>query len=889
MKHMVRIRKRRLEDDGKMTEFSLCKRPVPDARIDRFVQRSGFGAIMMMSKSPMVGKTPPAIDYKTPSVCSSNAGTPAAPREHEALTPPYLGCQLDGMATLNLDFMQGLGTSPKNSLNTLYLSPRLQVSAGYFITSDTQEMPARVPLSVDISRESMPNQPDGVSRQYQATCEEYEPEEQYQTEPSDENQDFPVGMHWLGRQLTLNERQSEQIDSTETRDCQLSGGEDLSIVTKKTFERSITRLIDHALSQPCNHAKLGGHLRAAASRGDRQTVQRILHVSKNAVHEHSLGGEFGRTALHNAAFAGYCDIVKDLLQAGADPCLEWLDNKKVFGFESMSALDLAVLSGNVNSVGVLITSLSTVHRSERPVSVMMKGAKIAMHKKKLACLERLVKCVYQQRNSQWDDIVLNAVAKYHFKGLRALVRREIDIIPSSSRAINGSSPNLHEPLSLSTLKGVLHSGLDINLEDNWGFTLLHSTILSGTWSFDCEDSFRLAERLLVSGADPNTQNELGTTPLHSACSSSTHNEKIVGLLLDSGADPSIRDLYGRTPLHMACSFRSSARVRYAKLLLDCGADPNICDWVGRTPLHMAALAKGDGLMTTLIQAGAYFKMLDRKGSQLLNYILIHSFLPVIREVEQGGPHPYDFLFRSGLMINARDNEGNGVMHYAAVFPCLRRLLPPLLHAGIDPNAQNLLGETPLHTILRSSPQLHEVEVLLNNGARLDMRNNRDETAVHVAISYWTTVSSDIFKVLLEKQPDVFHQQWRERSPFVLSLENASSLPQPYTQNTMGLLSLFCRFRRHMNHENTGVDSLTDLSAGTGYRCSHGNRLFADDIILDDAAVNGSLVNDSASNDFVDNDSVDKESVEKEPVECSSAVCEKMDINFHLLRSIWVWD
>lgn len=713
MNHIVRIRKRRLEEDGKMTEFSHCKRAVPAAKIDRFAQRTGVEARMMMSGSSMIGLTPPAIDYKTPSECNSEAGTPAAPKGDEELNSPSPGCQLEGMATLNLDVMQDLATSPRNNLSNLNLSPRLQISADDVIASDIQEMPARVSLSVDISRVSTTNQPDGVSIQFEEMLEEHEAEEQYgyQTELSDGSQDLTVEMLGFGRQLTLNEPRSEQVVPPEIRECQPGGNDgDLLFVTKEIFEHSVMKIVDHALSQPCNRAKLGGHLRAAASRGDRQTVQRILHISKEVVDDctvYDFG--LGRAALHNAASAGYYDIVKDLLEAGADPYVWWLDDEQATEFKCMSTLDLAVQSGDVNIMELLVSSPCTVSGDKLAEQFMANAVKFAMHKEYLACLEILVKCVCRNRNFLWDGIVRYAISKFHFEGLRALVRHGINIIPASSRSILSPHFDVSDPLAWSMIEFLVHTGMDLNSKNDLGHTLLHWTIYWGSPSFNCEDPLEFAQRLLMSGADPNAKNKLGMTPLHAACSNYEYSNK-----------------------------------EFVKLLLGYGADPNIRDLTGRTPLHFAALTRTDGHMATLIQAGAALEILGCKGGQAQNYAIIHSFVPGLREVEQGGPHPppwpNDFLFRSGLMTDTRDNQGNGVLHYVAVYPCLRRLLPHLLRAGIDPNVQNLLGETPLHKILKFSPRLHDVEVLLNNGARLDMRNSRDETAVHVAISHWTTVS-----------------------------------------------------------------------------------------------------------------------------------------------------
>ena len=192
----------------------------------------------------------------------------------------------------------------------------------------------------------------------------------------------------------------------------------------------------------------------------------------------------------------------------------------------------------------------------------------------------------------------------------------------------GADPNVQDqggavPLHLAALgskvfKVLLGTGANPNIAYADGATLLYRAV--------SEEALDAVNALLLAKADPNVQDGRGNTPLHLAASMGTLNT--VRVLLQAEADPNVQDKIGRTSLHLAIS---GGIVDAAKVLLKGGADPNVQDGRGVTPLHRAVSRKDVDAVRVLLGTGADTDIRDERdatplhgaglGSEIFNVLL----------------------------------------------------------------------------------------------------------------------------------------------------------------------------------------------------------------------------------------------------------------------------
>jgi len=135
------------------------------------------------------------------------------------------------------------------------------------------------------------------------------------------------------------------------------------------------------------------------------------------------------------------------------------------------------------------------------------------------------------------------------------------------------------------VRQLISYGADLNAEcdghDEYGndvkWTPLHAAILTGTPP--------IARTLLEHGADPNAPDNLGNTALHLASHQGWGEEvTFVELLLEYGANVDVRDKKGWTPLHEAAYHLN---LEVVVVLLNHGADPRAQTNKGETPIQLA--------------------------------------------------------------------------------------------------------------------------------------------------------------------------------------------------------------------------------------------------------------------------------------------------------------
>lgn len=264
-------------------------------------------------------------------------------------------------------------------------------------------------------------------------------------------------------------------------------------------------------------------------------------------------------------------------------------------------------------------------------------------------------------------------------------------------------------------------------------------------------------RLINDGADVNMRDSFGNTLLHYAM-----YKKAVEALIKAGVDVDARNIFGNTPLHYnSQGHNSSMQYEKVSILIDAGADVNIRNNNGKTPLdydnHVAA-------RNALLRTGALTsnELLQREGEVELNFELLIAVIEMDIETVVK-------LLANAPNVNMRDHFGNTLLHYVVQLAHQlnshnmkrhNKLVEILIAAGVDINARNKAGKTPIDmnteynsNLLREAGALTSDEVvqqelnfnlllavtyndieatrhLVNNGANVMIKDRFGNTLLH---------------------------------------------------------------------------------------------------------------------------------------------------------------
>lgn len=378
---------------------------------------------------------------------------------------------------------------------------------------------------------------------------------------------------------------------------------------------------------------------------------------------------YGVTPLYLAAVNGNATVIEQLLKAGADP--------NSVSSEGETALMTASRTGSVDAVKVLIAKGADVNAKET-----------------------------------WhgETALMWAVSQKHADVARELIAHGADVNAHSTvnkwERQNSAEPREKwlplgglTPLEFAARQGcaecipvLVEKGADINATDQDGITPLLSAMINGHYD--------AASVLLEKGANPNLADRTGRTPLYSAVDDHT---------MPASNRPSPKEVDNETTsldlvkALLAKSANVNAQLKQQvpyRTKLDRGDDTMLT--TGTTPLLRAAKAGDIAVMKLLLEKGADPKLATRNGVNPL-------------------------MAAAGLGSKEEDTTGRRKTQADSI-----EAIKLCLQAGIDINAVDSRGQTALHGAAFWG--LDEVvQFLVNNGAKLDVKDRQGKTPLDAAM------------------------------------------------------------------------------------------------------------------------------------------------------------
>ncbi|XP_072193730.1 palmitoyltransferase ZDHHC13 [Excalfactoria chinensis] len=217
------------------------------------------------------------------------------------------------------------------------------------------------------------------------------------------------------------------------------------------------------------------------------------------------------------------------------------------------------------------------------------------------------------------------------------------------------------------------------------------------------------KELVEAGYDVRQPDKENVTLLHWAAIN--NRQELVKYYISKGAvvDQLGGDL-NSTPLHWAIR---QGHLPMVILLLKCGADPSLIDGEGFSSIHLAVLFQHVPIVAYLISKGQNVDTADFNG-----------FTPLMLSAQRVvGPEPTRFLLKFNPSLNAVDNiEKNTALHWAVTSGNVSAV-ELLLEAGANMDIKNAKGETALDLAIQTQNRFM-IYMLVEEGRLRSRRNNR---------------------------------------------------------------------------------------------------------------------------------------------------------------------
>lgn len=237
----------------------------------------------------------------------------------------------------------------------------------------------------------------------------------------------------------------------------------------------------------------------AAAKGDFEIVQMLLRAGAAV----DAAEAEGTTALHQAVMAGHADVVRLLLDHGADPEIQ-TDG------QGRRVLHTAILSSSRPEVSSLIVPMLLEEGAD--ADGVDTAGRTPLH----------------YLASDWSELDSASQAGPEIPGMM------VELLAMRGADVNAAGPGGDRPLHLSVrhrkrlvTQQLIHAGADVDVQNVSGDTPLHVAVRG--------QDLDLVKMLLAGGADVSIRNNSQRTAMELAATAVTPDREIVEALLDQGA------------------------------------------------------------------------------------------------------------------------------------------------------------------------------------------------------------------------------------------------------------------------------------------------------------------------------------------------------------------
>ena len=299
--------------------------------------------------------------------------------------------------------------------------------------------------------------------------------------------------------------------------------------------------------------ELETRLFGACEQGDLQEVETCLEAM---IHPNT---DMMCDPIHNAAGAGYPEIVKILLEARAE--------SNALSIHRETPLHLAA-QGRRNDEGVYAEIIKILLQARAHIDAEDMRGETALTYAAKGGRSDVVAVLLEAGCNKSPASLRGAVSWNRLNVVRLLIAAGVPHVATES----GESL-LFQAASYGydgVVRALLESGAPIDAPTHTGCTPLHAACHPG--------HIQVVQALLEAGADKELADDQGRRALHVAAQ---HDHlKILRLLLEAGSDVAAVDALGKTSLHIAGQY---GHMRIARVLLAVGGNKEAQDSDGRTP------------------------------------------------------------------------------------------------------------------------------------------------------------------------------------------------------------------------------------------------------------------------------------------------------------------